>query len=415
MAFDGLIGYAEIAPIGRPGLEPKARYMEIRPEIAAAHDELTAWRRDLHAHPETAFEEVRTADFVAERLEGFGIAVHRGLAKTGVVGTLRAGNSDRRIGLRADMDALDIVEENDVSWKSRHRGKMHACGHDGHTAMLLGAAQYLARTRDFDGTIHFIFQPAEENLAGGKVMVDEGLFDQFPVDCVFGMHNRPGIPVGEVAVLYGPVMAAADFFTIEVRGDGSHAAFPHHGVDPLVTAAEIVVSLQRIVSRTVDPMESAVVSVTQIHGGTTMNVIPEFATITGTVRSFKPEIQDRIEARIQDVVSGVCAAHGLEHNLQYDRRYAPTTNTDPETDMAAAACAKVVGQAAVRRDVPPSMGAEDFGWMLLARPGAYILIGNGEGEAGGCVVHNPRYDFNDRILPIGASYWATLAEDYLTS
>lgn len=389
--------------------------MSLKPELQAIHAEMTDWRRDLHAHPETAFEEVRTADFVARRLESFGIAVHRGLAKTGVVGTLKVGDGDRVIGLRADLDALDIPEQNGFDHKSRIPGKMHACGHDGHTTMLLGAARYLAETRNFDGTVRFIFQPAEENVAGGRVMVQDGLFELFPVDCVFGMHNRPGLEVGKFGIHVGPMQAAADIFEITITGDGSHAAHPYHGLDPIVTASEIVLALQRIVSRTVNPMDPAVVSVTQIHAGTNFNVIPAEAVITGTTRALTVEVHDLLEARVRQVVAGVCAAHGLGHAISFERRYAPTVNTAVETEMAAAAAARIVGPDNVRRDMPPSMGSEDFGWMLLERPGAYIRIGNGTGTEGGCVVHNPRYDFNDAILPLGASYWATLTEDYLSA
>jgi len=386
--------------------------MPVKNRIAEFHGEMTEWRHDLHSHPETAFEEHRTAEAVAGRLAAFGLEVHRGLARTGVVGTLKAGSSPRAIGLRADMDALDLQELNGFAHRSRHDGKMHACGHDGHTAMLLGAAKYLAETRNFDGTVHFIFQPAEENEAGGRVMVQEGLFEQFPVEQVYGMHNWPGLEVGKIALRPGPMMASADFFEIEVTGVGSHGAFPHQGVDPIVTAAEIVLALQRAVARVVDPMQPAVLSVTQFHSGFTGNVIPETAKLAGTTRAFDERVQDLLEATIRRTAEGVAAAHGARVRVVYDRRYPPTVNSPAETELAHRAAAAVVGEENVRRDVSPVMGAEDFAWMLRERPGCYVWLGNGAAE-GGCVVHNPNYDFNDEALPYGASYWATLVEQVL--
>lgn len=388
--------------------------MPVKPEIQAFADELGAWRRDIHAHPETAFEEFRTSDIVAEKLDGMGIRVHRGLAKTGVVGTLSVGSSNRAIGLRADMDALDILEENRFDHVSTVPGKMHACGHDGHTVMLLGAARYLSTTRRFNGTVHFIFQPAEENVAGGRVMVEDGLFDLFPVEAVYGMHNSPGIAVGKFAVQTGPAMAAADMFELTLTGKGSHGAHPHHGEDPIVTAAEVVMALQRIVSRTVNPMKAAVVSITQIHAGASMNVIPETVRIAGTCRSHDRAVQDQIEARLRQVVAGVCAAHGVAFELDFQRRYPATINTPDEAAAAARAAAAVVGPENVIRDLPPSMGSEDFAWMLQHNPGCYVRVGNGEGSKGSCVVHNPRYDFNDHAIVYGASYWATLVEQQLS-
>ncbi len=380
--------------------------------IAEFHGDMIEWRHDLHSHPETAFEEVRTAAMVAEKLAGFGLEVHRGLARTGVVGVLKAGKGGGSIGLRADMDALDLTELNGFDHRSQHEGKMHACGHDGHTTMLLGAARYLAEARNFDGTVYFIFQPAEENEAGGRVMVDEGLFRQFPCEAVYGMHNMPGIPVGQMGVMPGPMMASADFFQIDVKGVGAHGAFPHTGVDPIVIASEMVLALQRIVSRSVDPLQQAVVSVTQFNSGFTSNVIPESATLKGTTRAFLPEVQDMIEREMKRIADGVASAHGAQAKFHYDRRYPPTVNTANETEIAAAAAVRVVGEINVRRDLPPVMGAEDFGWMLKAKPGCYVWIGNGD-EPGGCHVHNPNYDFNDEILPIGASYWAALVEQVL--
>ncbi len=363
-------------------------------------------------HPETAFEEFQTSDFVAEKLESFGIEVHRGLAKTGVVGTLKSGSGNRAIGLRADMDALDLQELNEFDHRSQIDGKMHGCGHDGHTVMLLGAAKHLARTRNFDGTVQFIFQPAEENVAGGRVMIQDGLFEKFPVDSVYGMHNMPGHEVGSFAVRKGPIMASADFFEARIIGNGGHGAFPHLATDPIVIAAEIVLAWQNIVSRNTDPLQAAVVTVAQINGGHTGNVIPADVVLKGTTRAFDPGVQDMIEHRMRQIATGIAAAHGAKAEFTYDRRYAPTINTPEETEEAIAAAVELVGSAKVNRNVTPVMGAEDFSWMLRERPGCYIMIANGAGE-GSCHVHNPNYDFNDEILPLGASYWVRLTERIL--
>ncbi|MCP1335096.1 M20 aminoacylase family protein [Futiania mangrovi] len=390
--------------------------MPIINRIAAFHDEMTAWRRQIHAHPETAFEEHKTSAFVAKMLESFGVEVHRGLAGTGVVGTLK-GRTDtgRAIGLRADMDALDLHEKNEFEHASQNPGKMHACGHDGHTAMLLGAAKYLAETRNFDGTVHFIFQPAEENEGGGRVMVEEGLFDTFPVEQVYGMHNWPGMEVGNIAVMPGPMMASFDIFEITVQGKGAHGAMPHLGVDSVVVAAQIVTALQTIASRNTHPLDAVVVSVTQIHGGDAYNVLPDEVVLRGTTRSFKPEVQDTIEPAMRRIIDGVCASMGAQATMRYERRYPPTINTEAETELAARAAAAVVGEEHVHRDQQPSMGSEDFAFMLQQRPGSYIWLGNSSpsGEVGGCMLHNPHYDFNDQALPVGASYWATLVEQVL--
>ncbi len=386
--------------------------MPINAQIKALHAEMTAWRRDLHAHPETAFEETRTATLVAERLASFGIEVHTGLAKTGVVGTLRSGRGERAIGLRADLDALHIDEQNNFAHRSTRAGRMHACGHDGHTAMLLGAAKYLAATRRFDGTVNFIFQPAEENEGGGRVMVEEGLFDRFPVEGVYGMHNWPGLPVGKFGVMAGPLMASFDIFEIVVSGRGAHGAMPHTGVDPVVAGAALVQALQTVVSRTVNPIDAAVLTVTQFHAGDTWNVIPGQALLRGTTRAFRPELQFQIEAAIRRIAAGVDSTYGTTSEVRYERRYPPLVNHPRETAIAADAVARVVGRENVLTDLQPTMGGEDFAFMLQARPGCYVWIGNGPGE-GGCVLHNPRYDFNDEILPIGASYWASLVETVL--
>jgi amidohydrolase len=384
--------------------------MPIINRIADFHADLATWRHEIHAHPETAFEEKRTADFVAARLSEFGIEVHRGLAGTGVVGTLRGSRpGNRAIALRADMDALHIHERNGHDYVSQNPGKMHACGHDGHTTMLLGAARYLAETRNFAGTVHFVFQPAEENEGGGRVMVAEGLFEKFPVEAVYGMHNWPGMPVGTFAMRAGPMMASFDIFEITIRGKGTHAALPHLGQDPMVAAAQIVTGLQTLVSRNTHPLESAVVSVTQIHGGDTWNVIPDDAVLRGTVRSFKTELQDAIEAGIRRVATGIAGALGTTAEVRYERRYPPTVNSEKETEIAAVIAADVVGDANVNRGLMPTMGSEDFAFMLQAKPGCYVFIGNGTGDKA-VGLHNPHYDFNDEILPIGASYWARLVE-----
>ena len=385
--------------------------MKLIPEILDRHEEMKSWRRDLHAHPETAFEEERTSDFVASRLEKFGLKVRRGLARTGVVGTLENG-SGRKIGLRADMDALDIRELNTFDHKSRHEGKMHACGHDGHTTMLLGAAEYLATRRNFQGSIYFIFQPAEENEGGGRVMVEEGLFDEFPAEAIFGLHNWPGIPAGVMAVQSGPIMASYDVFTITVQGRGAHAAMPHLGRDPIPVAAEIISALQRLVSRETNPLDSAVVSVTQIRAGDAFNVIPETAELKGTVRCFRPEVQDRLEERIKQVASGIAGAAETEAKVVYERRYPATINHPKETEFARGVALEIAGPERFIHDLPPSMGSEDFSFMLGRVPGCYARLGNGPGE-GGCILHSPFYDFNDDVLPIGASYFARLAEAFL--
>jgi len=384
--------------------------MPIINRIADFHAEMTAWRRELHQHPETAFEEVWTSGFVAERLESFGIEVHRGLAKTGVVGVLKGqSDSGRKIALRADMDALDLTEANDFEHKSQNPGKMHGCGHDGHTTMLLGAAKYLAETRNFDGTVYFVFQPAEENEGGGRVMVEDGLFEKFPAETVWGMHNWPGMPVGSIAARPGPMMAAYDMFEIDVTGVGGHGAMPHLGVDPVLVASQIVVALQSIASRNVNPMDSVVVSVTQIHGGDAYNVIPQVVQLAGTCRAFNPKVHEKIEPRMRQICEGVAAGYGATAELRYERRYPPTINFDTETETAAAVAADVVGADNVVRDPEPCMGSEDFAFMLQEKPGSYIWIGNGPAGPGE-QLHNPGYDFNDEVLPLGASYWSRLVE-----
>ena len=377
--------------------------------------DLVALRRDIHAHPELAFHETRTSDIVARELAAYGLEVHRGLAKTGVVGVLRKGSGGRAIGLRADMDALPVEEKNEFAHCSRHAGKMHACGHDGHTTLLLGAARYLAENKDvldFDGTVYFIFQPAEESEAGADVMVKDGLFIKFPMEAVYGLHNWPGIAVGEMSVMPGPVMAGTCAFEISICGHGCHAAMPHQGVDTLVVASHLVLALQTVVSRSLHPCESAVVSVTQIHGGEALNVIPDDAVLRGTIRTFKPEIQDLVEAAIERLCAGIASTFGATIRVSYDRRYPLTVNSPAETELCRQAAGAVFGDAQVRRDDIPSMAAEDFAYMLQVKPGCYVWLGNGPGT-GGCSLHNPHYDFNDTILPIGISYWVRLAQDAL--
>ncbi len=387
--------------------------MPINNRIAEFTPEMTEWRRHIHQHPETAFEEHKTSDYVALRLHEFGIDVHRGLAGTGVVGTLKGDRGDGpAIGLRADMDALDIEEANDVDYKSQNPGKMHACGHDGHTTMLLGAAKYLAETKNFAGTVHFIFQPAEENEGGGRVMIEDGLFEKFPVESVYGMHNMPGIPVGEFAIRPGPIMASFDIFEITLKGIGTHAALPNLGRDAIVAGSHLVSALQTIASRTVSPFDAAVVSVTQMHSGDTWNVIPEEAVIRGTTRAFKEEVQDHMEAEIRRIADGVAKTFDVKADVHYERRYPPTINDAAETDVTAAVARKIAGDERVFLDKDPMMGAEDFAFMLNEKPGAYMWIGNGPRE-GGCMLHNPNYDFNDEVLPLGASYWAELVETRL--
>jgi hippurate hydrolase len=386
--------------------------MPILAEVRDYLDELTKIRHDIHAHPELAFAERRTADLVAAKLVEFGCEIHRGLAGTGVVGTIRRGNSPAAIGLRADMDALPIQELNEFAHRSTEDGKMHACGHDGHTTILLGAAKYLAKNRNFQGTVHLIFQPAEEGGGGGRVMVEEGLFDKFPCDAVFALHNKPGIPIGQIAAKSGPLLAASDRWDIRIKGHGTHAAHPHLGIDPFVVGAEIVMALQTIVSRTVDPLDSAVVSIGFMRGGSAYNAIPDGLHIGGTARSFRPEVQDAIERRIGDIARGVALVHGAVAEVSYRRSYPPTINHPAETEFAAEIAAEICGENGVLRNIAPSMGGEDFSFMLNRRPGAMLWLGNGPGE-GDCFLHNARYDFNDDALPIGISFLARLAERFL--
>ncbi len=377
--------------------------------FADFHDEITAWRRDMHEHPELLYEVHRTAGLVEEKLKEFGVdEVATGIGRTGVVGVIKGRNSDsgRVIGLRADMDALPIHEMTNRDYASKTDGVMHACGHDGHTAMLLGAAKYLAETRNFDGTAVIIFQPAEEGGAGGKAMVDDGLIENFKIDEVYGMHNMPGIPVGEFAIRKGAMMAATDTFSIEIEGKGAHAAMPHNGIDPIVVGANMVQALQSIASRTIDPLGSVVVSVTTFHGGDAFNVIPQAIKLTGTVRTLAADIRDTAERRMKEIVEHTAASFGASAKLHYDRGYPTTDNHSKQTDFAVEVARQIVGHDRVEPNTPPLMGGEDFSFMLNACPGAYIFVGQGD-TAG---VHHPEYDFNDEIIPIGCSYWAKIVE-----
>jgi amidohydrolase len=379
---------------------------------AASHQKLTEIRRDIHAHPELAFAEHRTAELVAGHLEGLGLEVHRAIGGTGVVGVIRGGKGLRAIGLRADMDALPMQERNEFAHKSRHAGCMHACGHDGHTTMLLGAAEVLAADPGFDGTVYLIFQPAEEGEGGARAMIEDGLFERFPMEAVFGMHNWPGMPAGQFAVHAGPVMASADRFDIEILGHGAHAAMPHLGADPVTAGAALVQALQTIVSRTLDPIDAAVISVTQFHAGEAYNVIPDRAQLCGTVRAFSESVQDHVERHLARLCEGIAAGFGVRVNCSYRRGYPPTINTVAEAALCAEVARGLVGEGAVSTAARPSMGAEDFAYFLQHKPGCYVWIGNGPGE-GGCTLHNPNYDFNDAVIPVGVSYWAELARRIL--
>ncbi len=390
--------------------------MPIINSIAAMQNEMAEWRRDIHTHPELAFQEHRTAQLVAEKLESWGIAVTRGLGKTGLVGTLKGREpGSRSIGLRADMDALPIREENDLVYKSRNDGVMHACGHDGHTAILLGAAKYLAETRNFKGTVHFIFQPAEEGFAGAKAMIRDGLFEKFPCDEIYGLHNYPEMPLGLIGVVTGPMMAAADTFDININGRGGHGAYPHRCIDPVLIGSQIVVALQSIIARNANPQKSGVISVTRFQGGEAFNVIPDTAVLGGTVRTFDPKVQTMIERRMGEVVSGIALALGGKADLVYRRGYPVTVNNDQKAEIAASVASRVVGGEQVRRDVEPVMGAEDFSFMLNEKPGCYIWLGQEGEKSGEGSLHHPRYNFNDDALPIGASYFATLVEEQLAT
>ena len=381
--------------------------------MRALSPEFIAIRRDIHAHPELAFEERRTSDLVAQRLASWGYQVHRGLGGTGVVATLRKGSGSRTLGIRADMDALPIQEKTGLDYASRHGGKMHACGHDGHTAMLLCAARYLAGTATFNGTLHLIFQPAEENEGGALRMVDEGLFTLFSCDEVYALHNSPGLPVGQMAISAGPSMASFDRATVTLRGRGAHGAMPHHGIDPMQCAASITLGLQSIVSREIDALKSAVITVGSIQAGEAYNVVPESAQLKIGVRTLDPKVRTLVEQRIREFIAAQAQSYQLQAEVAYERKYPVLVNHGAQTETARQAAIRLLGAGNVL-ERPPVMGSADFAYMLEHRPGAYIRLGNGTGEDGGCMVHNPKYDFNDQALPIGAAFWAHLAQSCLS-
>jgi hippurate hydrolase len=399
--------------------------MQLIESILADAAAITAIRRDIHAHPELCFEERRTADVIAKALTDWGIPIHRGLGTTGVVGIVKNGTSPRAVGLRADIDALPMTEHNTFAHASKHPGKMHACGHDGHTAMLLAAARHLARHRDFDGTVYLIFQPAEEGGGGAREMIKDGLFDKFPMEAVFGMHNWPGLKVGQFAVCDGPAMASSNEFRITITGRGSHAALPHNGIDPVPVACQMVQAFQTIVTRNKKPTDAAVISVTMIHAGEATNVVPDRCEIQGTVRTFTLEVLDLIERRMKEIAEHTCAAFGAECHFEFRRNYPPTINHKAEADFVRGVMRDVVGPENTL-EFEPTMGAEDFSYFLLEKPGAYFVIGNGDGahrEAysdhahglGPCTLHNPHYDFNDELIPLGATLWVRLAEKWLAT
>jgi len=391
--------------------------MKLVDPIIAFQSELQQIRRDLHAHPELCYEEQRTSDVIAAKLTEWGIPVVRGLGGTGVVGIIRNGTSERAIGLRADMDALPMQEINTFPHASQHPGKMHACGHDGHTAMLLGAAHHLAQHRHFDGTVYLVFQPAEEGGAGARKMMEDGLFERFPMEAIYGMHNWPGAAAGTMSVVAGPMMASSNEFYVTVKGKGSHAAQPHKGIDPVMIAVQIAQSWQTLITRAKSPLDTAVLSITQIHAGSATNVIPDEAKLVGTVRTFRTPVLDLIEDGMRRIAEHTAAAFGAEVDFRFKRNYPALVNHDKETAFAVEVMKDVVGAERVNDQVEPTMGAEDFAFFLQKKAGCYIFIGNGEGEhregghgLGPCVLHNGSYDFNDNLLPVGASFWVRMAE-----
>jgi hippurate hydrolase len=393
--------------------------MQVIESILADAAAITALRRDIHAHPELCFEERRTSDVIANALTDWGIPIDRSLGPTGVVGIVKGGSSRRAVGLRADIDALPMTEHNRFAHASRHAGKMHACGHDGHTAMLLAAARHFAKQRDFDGTVYLVFQPAEEGGGGAREMIKAGLFDKFPMEAIFGAHNWPGMAAGQFAVKSGPCFASSNEFKITITGRGSHAALPHNGIDPVPVACQMVQAFQTIVTRNKRPIDAAVISVTMIHAGEATNVVPDACTIEGTVRTFTLDVLDMIERRMKEVAEHTCAAFGAKVAFEFHRNYPPTINHDAETAFFRKVAAQVAGPSNVH-DFEPTMGAEDFSYFLMEKPGCYFLIGNGDGAhrslghgEGPCTLHNPNYDFNDDLIPLGATMWVRLAEAWL--
>lgn len=384
--------------------------MPLIDEIVNNKEELKKWRHQLHAIPEIAFDEEKTAQFVEQKLASFGVKVHPRMAGTGVIGSLSAGpagsSSQKSIALRADLDALPIVEKTDVSYCSTHAGMMHACGHDGHTTMLLGAAQYLSQHQNFNGTVYFVFQPAEENEGGGRVLVEQGFFKKFPVDAIYGMHNWPGLEAGKFAIRSGPVMAAYDVFDIIINGKGGHAAAPHNTIDPIVIAGQVITAVQNISARQCNPQDAVVVSITRMHAGDSYNVIPETAQLSGTVRTFSHHVQGKIITQLEQIVKSICDAYGATAEMDYQKRYPSTINSETETENALLVAMAVVGNDNIIRDNPPSMGSEDFSFLLNESKGCYVSIGNGESAS----LHNPHYNFNDDILTIGVSYWVKMVQ-----
>jgi hippurate hydrolase len=376
-------------------------------------EEMVGWRHEFHQYPELGFEEHKTSGKVAELLRNFGIDVYEGIGRTGVVGILKCGNSSNSIGLRADMDALSIREENTFSHKSKNDGRMHACGHDGHTTMLLGAAKRLASQLDFNGTVVFIFQPAEEHGRGALAMIEDGLFNKFPVDTIYGIHNMPSLATGHFAVRPGPIMACEDNFEITIHGKGGHAALPHLTIDPIIVASEIVLALQTVVSRTLNPVDNGVVSVTDFAVDATRNTIPEKVVLRGDTRAFTPEIQSHIETTMERIISGICAAHGAKHSFTYSREFAATVNSVNEATIAAKVARETFGAERVYMNCQPIMASEDFGFMLQQKPGCYLLLGNGGDRTGGCGLHSSHYDFNDEILNTGSEFWVRLVHSQL--
>ena len=394
--------------------------MKVLDSLVTQSASIAAVRRDIHAHPELCFEELRTSELVAKLLTDWGIEVHRGLGKTGVVGILKNGTGNKAIGLRADMDALPMQEFNQFEHASKHAGKMHACGHDGHVAMLLAAAQHLSKHKNFNGTVYFIFQPAEEGGGGAREMIQDGLFEKFPMQAVYGMHNWPWLEVGKFAVSAGPVMASSNEFKITIHGKGSHAALPHNGIDPVPVACQMVQAFQTIITCNKKPVDAGVISVTMIHTGEATNVVPDRCEMQGTVRTFTTEVLDMIEQRMRDIANHTCAAFGASCTFEFDRNYPPTTNHAAETEFVKQVMHSIVGENNVVVQ-EPTMGAEDFSYMLQAKPGVYCFIGNGDGVhreighgEGPCTLHNPNYDFNDELIPLGGTYWVKLVEAALT-
>ena len=398
-----------------------SRQFKVLPEVAAELDHLIALRRDIHAHPELCYEEKRTSDLVAQKLEEWGIEVVRGLGGTGLVGILRSGSSPRAIGLRADMDALPMQEDNTFAHASQHPGKMHACGHDGHTATLLGAAQYLAKHRIFNGTVYFIFQPAEEGGAGARAMIEDGLFERFPMDAVFGFHNWPGLPAGDVAASPGPVMASSNEFSITLQGKGGHAALPHAANDPVPVACTLVQAFQTVISRNTRPADAAVISVTMLEAGEATNIIPDSCTLQGTVRTFSIDVLDLVEQRMRELSIHTARAYNMDADFEFVRNYPPTVNSHAEAQFMHELASELLGARHVHRQ-EPTMAAEDFSFMLQQKSGCYLFLGNGDGDhrhlghgEGPCLLHNPSYDFNDEVLPVGVLLWVRLAERWLAA